>query len=207
VDAPTGTSKIVRVSGQEAAALAYYSSPGGISVLAPRGWHCFQVYGSSGASLYVSPSPIDRRVIFSPDWKGFSGPAIEAQWRCGDTSGRDSVAEVIALVFPSHESFVREVMRAFEMPESSFHFGAYPTDKLAYRSKTVVEYETPAGREGVGTKSRLKINNRPIQGVAILAGKTPDLLHLAARLPDDLSWLTPAIMRQFESDAAHMPKY
>ena len=143
--------------------------------------------------------------MFSSDWEGFSWPAIEAQWRCGGTSGRDAVAEVIALVFPSRHSFVREVMSLFEMPESSFRFGPYPTDKLTYLSETVVEYVTPAGREGLGTKSWLKINDRPIHGAAILTDG-PDLLHLAVRLPDDLAGLVPAIVRQFESDAAHMPK-
>ena len=79
------------------------------------------------------------------------------------------------------------------------------TDKLRYLSETVVEYVTPAGREGLGTKSWLKINDRPIHGAAILTDG-PDLLHLAVRLPDDLAGLVPAIVRQFESDAAHMPK-
>ena len=59
----------------------------------------------------------------------------------------------------------------------------------------------PVLRSGV-CKSWLKVNDRPIQGVAMLTGDRPDVLHLAVRLPDNLAALAPAILRQFESDAS-----
>ena len=39
-----------------AADLAHYRSEH-LGVLAPRGWHCLETYGSNGASLFVSPDP------------------------------------------------------------------------------------------------------------------------------------------------------
>jgi hypothetical protein len=64
---------------------------------------------------------------------------------------------------------------------------------LAYRSKSVVEYETPALAEGLVTQSRLVANADTIKGVAILSGTgEPDLLVLSVRLPNDLKILVPA---------------
>jgi hypothetical protein len=68
----------------------------------------------------------------------------------------------------------------------------------------VVEYTTPAQTEGLGTHSRLKKNGSPIYGAAILIGQAPDLTLLSVRLPDDLTGLTSAIVRQVESDSARL---
>jgi hypothetical protein len=89
-------------------------------------------------------------------------------------------------------------------PSSSFHFGPYPQDKLTYKSKEIVEYQTPANAEGLGTNSRLKRNDYPISGVAILSGPSsePALSLLSARLPSNLTTLTAAIIQQVELDVA-----
>ncbi len=92
-------------------------------------------------------------------------------------------------------------MEGFDLPVP---FGPYPNDMLTYKGKTVVEYKTPAQTEGLGTHSRLEKNGSPIYGAAILIGPTPDLLFLSVRLPDDLSGLTSAIVRQAERDAARL---
>jgi hypothetical protein len=189
------------VTPREAEQLAYYST-GELGVLAPRGWHCFGLYGSSGSGLHVGPTPFGGRQLFADDWTGFHGPAVEVQWRCGGTSGRMTVAEFIAMVFPTKLDFTLEIMRGFDMKPSDFHFGRYPDDQLIYRTPTALRYTTPAWKEGLGTKSWLKANDRPIQGAALLTGEFPDLLHLAARLPDHQSALAAAILRRFENDAA-----
>ncbi|HKV63750.1 MAG TPA: hypothetical protein VJO16_17715 [Candidatus Acidoferrum sp.] len=64
----------------------------------------------------------------------------------------------------------------------------------------MVEYETPANTEGLGTNSRLKKNAYPISGTAILIGDTPDLMFLAVRLSPDLTALASAIIQQLERD-------
>jgi hypothetical protein len=204
MDAPEGTSISVPLSAKEAQQLAHYSSSHGLGVLGPRGWYCFGTYGSSGAALFLSPQPIDTANMFSTK-NGFTGPAIEMSHTLGGTSGRFYVAEMIARVFLAYRAFATRVAEEFELPTSSFPFGPYPKDTLAYKSRTVVEYKTPAQAEGLGTRSWLKKNGSPIEGVAILLGQTPDLLRLLVRLPPDLNRLTSAIVRQFERDAARRP--
>lgn len=200
-DAPAGTSKSLPIGAKAAARLAYYQSQVGMGILAPRGWNCFGVYGSSGYALYVSPQPIVSDNLFSPDWGGFTGPAVELAGQVGGTSGRFGVARAIARVFPAHKAFADKVIHEGLEPASSFPFGPFPKDKLVYRSPEIVEYLTPANTDGLGTNSNLKKNGNPIRGVAILVGQTPDLVQLAARLPRNLSRLETVMIQQVEREA------
>jgi hypothetical protein len=202
-DAPNGKSRVLPIAAEAAKQLAYYKSEQGFGVLAPRGWYCFGVYGSSGYALYVSPEQISTEDLFSTTWGGFTGPVIELAGESGDTSGRFGVARVIARVFPAHRAFVQSVIEEGTEPADSFPFGPYPKDKLIYRSKEIVEYETPENTDGLGTNSRLKRDASPIRGVAILMGQAPDLLRLSVRLSPNLADLTPAIVQQVERDASH----
>lgn len=128
-------------------------------------------------------------------------PAIELARRYGGTSGRFGVAQIIARVFPARKNFISRVIAEGMEPASSFPFGPYPKDRLSYISKEAVEYETPAQTEGLGTNSRLRKNEFPIRGVAILTGPDPDVLLLSVRLPAHLNALVPAIVQQVERDA------
>jgi hypothetical protein len=193
LEAPKGTSKVVQMSAKAAQLLAYYQAEQGPGVLAPRGWNCFGTYGSNGSSLYVSPQPINATIVFSDNWKGFTGPVIQISDEIGDTSGRFGVAQMIARVFQSHKVFVRRVIAEGIEPASDFPSGPYPNDKLIYKSKEIVEYQTPAQTDGLGTQSRLQKNADPIRGVAILVGSEPSLVFLAARLPSDRTDLAPII--------------
>src|SRR5260370_18341339 len=92
--APKGTSKVLPISPEMALRLAYYKAEQGSGILAPRGWHCFGTYGSNGDNLYVSPKPIDPRVLFSNRWDGFARAAIQISDMIGDTSGRFGLAQV-----------------------------------------------------------------------------------------------------------------
>jgi hypothetical protein len=203
-EAPKGTSRFVPINRAEADNLAYYKSAQGLGVLAPSGWHCFGLYGSGGDALFVSPEEIDRADKFPRPESGFPGPAIEVSRRFGETIGRFDVADVIARVFPEHNAFVTGIMKSFDQPASEYTFGPYPSDTLKYKSSTVVEYTTPAQSEELGTRSWLKRNSSPIEGVAMLVGHTPDLLLLSVRLPDDLASLTPSVVSQIELDAARL---
>jgi hypothetical protein len=206
VQAPSGKSKVVPIAAGTAAGLSYYKAVEGFGVLAPRGWYCFETYGSSGESLYVSPNPIRAADLLS--WQPvFSGAVIEITYEYGGTSGRFGVAGMIARVFPVHRAFVdavtNEEVKEGIHPAASFPSGPYPKDKLTYRSGELVEYETPPETEGLGTKSRLLKNADPIRGVAILEGEAPDLVYVAARLPPDVTDLAPVIIQQVERDAAN----
>jgi hypothetical protein len=201
VAAPTGKSAAVAIPAAMAKRLAYYKTEFPVGILAPRGWNCFSVYGSGGMELFVTPDPIDRDGLVSGDWKGFPGQVIQLSWDSGVTSGRFEVAKVIARVFPEFKAFAQSVIAEGGEPASDFPSGPYPSDKLTYRGKSVVEFETAANAQGLGTDSRLLMNANPINGVAIVTGDT-DLTLLAARVPTTDSDLIPAIIAQVESEAA-----
>ncbi len=204
--APSGKSKVVPIDAKTATRLAYYKAHEGYGVLAPRGWSCFGTYGSSGETLYVTADPIRGADLMSPKWKGFAGPVIQASFEYGGTSGRFGVAEMIARVFPKHNAFVQQVINEDRdlgiTPADSFPSSPYPQDGLNYKSNEIVEYETPAETEGLGTQSRLLKNADPIRGVAILVGETPDLAYLAVRLSPGMDDLAPFIFQQAERDGA-----
>lgn len=172
IAAPAGRPKRVALPANLANKLAWYSTARdavGIGVLAPRGWHCFGTYGSSGASLYVAPEPLDSdKVLMHKNWHGFSGLAVQRSLSDGGTSGRFKVAQVIARVFPAHRDFVRSVVAEKLQPESDFPFGPYPSDKLHYLNRELVDFTTPANADGLGTASWLIRNADPIRGFAAL---------------------------------------
>jgi hypothetical protein len=200
VKAPAGKSPAMLITQETAQRLAYYKADATLGVLAPRGWYCFGTYGSSGTTLFVSPDPIDSAKTLR---NGFSsaGSAIELALRDGGTSGRFSVAQIIARVFPAHMDFANGVIAEGLVPVNTFQFGPYPADILTYKSDEVVEYETPAYADGLGTYLGLKKNASAIDGVAILAGGELHLVFLSARLPGDLAGLEQAIVEQVEREA------
>jgi hypothetical protein len=202
IDAPAAMRMSVLAKAEDAAKLAYYKSEKGIGALAPRGWHCFGTYGSGGDTLYITPQSINRATIFSRGPGSADGPVIAVVYRFGGTSGRFSVAEVIARVFPAHRSFAVSVMR--ELDESPT-FGPYPKDTLVYKSNELVEYQTPAQTDGLGTYWWLVKGTIPIEGAAVLVGDETDLALLSVRLPIDLNGLARTIVNQFERDAARCP--
>ena len=206
VEAPTGTTVSVTTTPEAAQLLAYYKASGDYGALAPRGWHCFRIYGSSGGSLFVTPEPIDASRAFSIHGGELAGPAVAIEHTYGGTSGRDQVARVIARVFPKYKVFVASVREMFDLPADRFPSGPHPADKLVYRSPRVVEFRTPAHADGLGTDAWLKKGETPIDGVAILVGDTPDLLLLSVRLPRVLVNLAPTIVHQTELDAKRSPR-
>ena len=203
LDAPTGHAPAMKIPSDLAQRLAYYKAEDGVGVLAPRGWYCFSTYGSNGSNLFVSPVALDAKTLFSTSWKGFTGSAIQISVAGGGTSGRFQVAKMIARVFPDHRQFVRDVIAEGIVPASSFPAGPYPQDKLTYRSKNVVEFETPANTEGLGTASRLQADSKPIRGVAILlSDDDTSLVQLSARLPAQDRDLIAVIIQQVEREAS-----
>jgi len=195
--APTGTNKAVEIGAKEAQKLAYYKPWFGSGVHAPRDWHCFATYGSDGVSLFVSPRPIKLHDLFGLGRRGFTGPVVQIDNLDGSTSGRFEVAQVVARAFPARKAFVTNVIEIFG-GASDYKFGPYPQEKVIVQTDRLVDFRTPPHSEGLGTMSRLKANNDPVDGVAILDGPTLDLLMLRVRLPRELSSLAPAIIHEFE---------
>jgi hypothetical protein len=203
--APVGKRKVVAIPAAIAQRLAYYKAEYGPGALAPRGWNCFSIYGSDGSNLYVTPDPIDTTVLSSLDWKGFTGQVVAVSDLDGGTSGRFEVAKIIARVFPAYKAFAQSVIAEGLEPASDFPFGPYPSDKLTYRAKNIVEFETPANAQGLGTDSRLQMNASPIDGVAIVSGADTNVTLLSARVPANDSDLIPAMVAQVEKEAAAAP--
>lgn len=200
--APTGQSLVVAIPVEMAQRLAYYKAEYSSGVLAPRGWHCFSTYGSDGSNLFVSPSPVDAKTLLSLDWKGFTGSVVQISVSSGGTSGRFEVAKVVARVFPEYKAFAQRVIAEGIEPASDFPSGPYPSDKLTYRGKNIVEFETPANAQGLGTGSRLEANASPIDGVAIISGADSDLVQMSARVPANDADLIPAMVGQTEKEYA-----
>ncbi len=198
-NAPKGITKSVPISPRDADALAYYLSADGIGVLAPRGWYCQGVSDSGGHTLFLSPKPI---LYTRPGWGGLKGSAIEIDYISSENSGRYDMAEMVARVFPCCRAFVARVWDLdVPLPSSPF-----PNDTLKYRSRSSVEYQTPARTDGLGTfRSQLKRNGDPIVGAAILVGDSLNpsgAVILSSRMPRDLATLAPAIIRYAESEVA-----
>jgi hypothetical protein len=148
----------------------------------------------------VTPGQIDTTKIFSDPPIVLTGPAISLTHKWGSTGGRFSVADIVARVFPDRKDFVRAVQNEPDMPKSTYTFRPYSSDALDYKSKTVVEYRTAARSEGLGTQFWLSKSDRPVDGVAMLIGTTPDLMLLEVRLGPEQDELTKAIVHHTEGD-------
>jgi len=195
-EAPIGTEVEVRVDAATAIRLALYKAENGPAVLGPRQWSCFGTYGSSGALLYVTPSPLKPSDTLDSKWEGITSGGILASSIDGDTSGRFLVAQIAARVFPAQRSFVDKVIAEGIEPTTNFTFGPFPNDRLTYLSDQVVEYETAPRAEGLGTSIRVRPNNDAIVGTEVLRDLV--LRHMALRLPQNMKDLAPIITKQFE---------
>jgi len=196
VPAPKGTDELVRIDARAAHKLAFYTTGRGFGVLAPRGWFCFGNYGSSSNELFASPRPIKAGDLFPPDWSGIEGPAVELDATEGGGSGTAMVAEVWARVFPAYRPLVQGLINSGDLQAGLYIFAPYPNDKLIVQTARLVQFQTPPHSEGLGTMSRLKANDDPVDGVAILEGPTPNLPMLRVRLPLKQRDLAPAIIQQ-----------
>ena len=193
----------VPISARDASALAMYEAVEGFRVLAPRGWSCFASYGSGGAYLFVTPTKVHATDALSRRWQEFAGPTVQLRHHFGGTSGRFEVAKIVARVFPAYKPFAVGIMN--EVGGEKLVFGPYPSDRLTYKSKRLLEYVTPPQSEGVGTWIGMPKNASSIEGAASVIGEAPDLMIVGVRLPVQARWLAPAIIRLFEQDIARPP--
>lgn len=158
--------------------LAYYKS-NDLGVLAPRGWHCFGDYGSSGAFLIVAPRPIP----FGPLTRSSgAGPRVEVSVRHGGTSGRFAVADAIARYFPAYLDFASTVVAmGFDM--APLPSGPYPADRITRLSAAAISFYTPPNRSGEGTGGVIPHHEFGTTGAIVLSGPDdePDLHRILVR--------------------------
>jgi len=183
----------------------YNGDAGRFGTLGPRGWNCFATIGSDGWTLCVAPEPLkSAKLLEHRNWKGFRGSAIQISCSDGGTSGRFEVAKVVARVFPAHRNYALSIIAEGFGRASAYPFGPFPSDHLTYKGKDLVEFTTPAHRNGLGTMSWLLPSDQPISGFAVLAigsGVDTELLHLCSRLPPSLSFLSAMLIQQAEATA------
>ncbi len=197
VAAPKGAPKSIDVDAAAARQLAFYQAKDSFGVLAPKGWKCFYFYGSSGATLVIAPSGNLRNALDAP----LSGPAVVATLDFGGTSGRFAVAKYSARLFAQEQqAFIASVIAEGIEPRENFPSGPYPADKTTYRNARLVEFETPADMDGLGTSDRLQKNSQPIAGMAKLENSAdgPNFFLLTVRRPAEQAALAPAIVSQAE---------
>ena len=185
-----------RVSAGAARRLAYYAADG-LAVLAPRGWHCVDAYGSDGALLLVTPRSYTAQTLPGPN--SLAGPAVELLFLNGENSGREQVAEVFSRLFPFKRRFIRAVETADEPfgPRRRFPSGPYFTDATIRRSRAEVDYSTPPYRNGMGTfYGQLRPGSSPVTGAAMLteSNGVDSIVLLQVRLPPSLRRLTPVVL-------------
>ena len=182
-----------------AARLAHYEGPH-IAVLAPRGWHCFELYGSGGEAIVVTPEAHDGKDLLYGK-SSVTGPIVQLSHLDGGTSGRFGVARIAARLFPIARTFVQQVIDEGLEPKQDFPFGPFPTDHLTRRSDTVVEFTTPAHSEGIGLTGYAARGDLPISGVVILMPDDDmDLIKLNVRLPLEMGALAKDVIAATERD-------
>lgn len=197
IEAPKGKDVPVPLDRATASKLSYYSAFG-MGVLAPRGWHCYGNYGSSGEILFVTPKPLDFEKV---RLTGFTGPVIGLSYADPGASGlRFDVVPVIARVFPEWRRYIQEIIEEMDLPTTP-----YPNSEIVARTNRAVEFRTASNAEGLGTRHRVQPNDQPILGTAVLVGTPPPyLVELSVRLPENSQSLAKAIIEQLERDA---PKF
>ena len=174
--------------------LALYAAPG-MSVLAPRGWRCIEIYHSGGAVLLVTPYPYTLATF--PGTNTLDGPAVELSLLSGENSGRDQVAEVFSHLFPFKRQFIHDAAGNYDTPPR-YPRGPFPTDRTVRRDRAEVDYTTPPHRDGMGTyASHLQPGSDPITGLAMLAQVqgVDSVVLLDVRLPQRLQGLRQVILR------------
>ena len=186
------------VPGSGAAALAWYVSEHE-AVLAPRGWQCFELYGSNGGILVVAPQPLSFDQLVAGNGV-LRGPAVIRDYTLGGTSGRFTVVDLIARYFPAHRAFIQEV-RDMGFDLEDLPDGPYPNDRIVTRSATMIRLTTPPGRVGAATTFRLAPNELPAETVIRLyPGSEMDASVLIVRLPAGQKMLGSAIIDQMERE-------
>jgi hypothetical protein len=171
-----------------ASRLTWYASMD-LGVLAPSGWNCFGLYGSNGSTLIVTPEshsdhPFDIKA---------SGPAVQLSVSFSDTSGRFEAAEFAALLFPDRQNFVDRVIAEGLMPRNSFPSKTSPFDVITRGGPDLVDFETPADHDGLGTMSLLVKSGQPIFGRVSMDGSNYATV-LTVRVDPSMRDLVPMIL-------------
>jgi hypothetical protein len=135
---PKDADKAVLISAGAAAKLAYYKSEWNPGVLAPRGWKCIGMSGTSGVVLVVFPPEIKADDLLPLARKDIVGPAVQVRQSAKNRFSREWIAKVSTRVFPAFETFTKDLIKEMDLPASDFPFSPYPTDSIGPFCMSVV---------------------------------------------------------------------
>lgn len=207
-DASSGNPVTTPLDAKTARGLSFYAYAGNSHFLAPRGWHCYSTSGTSTINL-VTPDQKGPAPARDHGREAVKGPAV--LFFSSDASGSREMlyARYAARFFPTlaqdfvHNEIAYEA-KEFGGPKSKYVFPKFPSDRIVYKSKFMLEYMTPAGRDGLGTSSdylRFSRSELPIYGVLALVGdesKDSAIIFVAIRLPPKMNYLRSAIIQDAE---------
>jgi hypothetical protein len=189
--APPESGKPPSLAAPLADRLAWYKG-NDLAVLAPRGWHCLELDGSSGSILLVTPDRHSADDLFNGS--GLDGAFVIASLDFGSTSGRFAVARIAAPLFPVAREFVDGVLHE---PETDTKPASIANDRLTRHSDTIVAFVTRPDKDGLGTDNWVRKSSLPISGLAmLLPDEDMDLVMVRVRLPPGLAQLASAILDQ-----------
>ena len=191
--APARPALKVAIDPAHAERLAYYQAEDGPGVFAPRGWQCYTEIGSSSIMIRAEPMLPGFR---DKAWREISGPAVVSIFFFAQTSGRHTVADLDALVFPHHAAFIRhvETSEAEDRRNIERRRGPLPDDSITRLNPDLVAFGTKPNGVGLGAYARLSPGPAVIRGLAKNCGDEDGVYVLAARLPLSQNDLTPAIV-------------
>lgn len=154
---PTGAAHTIHISSKLPGPIAYYNG-----VFAPAGWHCLELYGSSGSVIIVSAKSIPSGMPSG----SFDAPVIELSWLSGETSGRFDVARFGWMLFPNlSKDVVKSVEDEGIVSKADIETPKYSKDDLTHLSTTLVRFETPANTKGLGSEGYVNVAQAPILGL------------------------------------------
>jgi hypothetical protein len=195
--APHGNPVAVTLDAKTASRLAFYKSQVDQGVVGPRNWHCLSFKAPSGWVTIVTPSePNPSTMLRYAKFHPIKGPAIQITHFDGLSAGRLDIAKLIARYFPQHDFFLKFVVASKVAPASDFPRGPYANDTLIANKRDIVEYMTPAGKEGLGTAYRLVPASLPVRAFAAAVGPDEELhgFVMGVRLSKNEDDLAPVIL-------------
>ncbi len=197
--APSGQPLTINIPKIVGARLALYAGVN-LAVLAPRGWTCEGDESDNLISLFVSPAGGDPH----------TGPAIIIESRSRENAfGNIIITSYVERYFPKFAN-QRDVASIFSdnpsLTKSDLLAPSYKTDKISYRNSSIMEFQTPSNREGLGSdifdgsrfRSSDAVSHFPTHGLIGLRNQPiPSYqIYLAAiRLPTALIIDEPYILR------------
>jgi len=190
-----GVSMPAPVDGRMAPQLAFYRSLNSPGVYAPRGWQCRGWDGSNGTILVVTPRRLEPPFYPLP---GIAGPAVMIQTSDAGSSGRFHVAIVAAQLFGLiADEFIATIRQEHVVSDSALQAAPDPDDQVQYISDRLVQFTTPANRNGLGTDGLFEMSDRAVRGLIILnlERSVNSLTEVRVRLPPALDAVTTTIVQ------------